>query len=109
MRKTPRIKQEPLFRRRILITIPPWGVPVIALGIGVGLWEQSQMLYEAICTILVASCLIGAAMMYTTVQEARHQIHNILHDMENENVEPPAVEVKAESNGHSNARISVKR
>jgi Mg2+/citrate symporter len=85
-----RIKQDPIFRKRIIITLPPWGVPIVAAAAGIALGVQLEFLYIVIMTILVFIAFLGVAVEHRMVKELRYQIHNILYDIENEDMTPAA-------------------
>lgn len=82
---------------------------MIALGIAIGTFTQLQTFYIAIMTILVAASVVATCALYRMVQDIRSSVHNILHDIENENMSYQEIEEAANQNGSGNARISVRK
>lgn len=109
MKKIPKLhKRSPLFQQKILITIPPWGVFVFTAAVCVAIIYAAQIVAIAICVILTAVAAIAVWSAYKQLNEMRHQVHNILHDIENlefHEENPPAPEVIPDAI----PRISVKR
>lgn len=88
MKKQIRIKQDPIFRRRIIITLPPWGVPIVAAAAGIAIGVQLEFLYVVIMTILVVAAFVGVTVEHRMVRDLRYMIHNILYDIENDDMTP---------------------
>lgn len=110
MRRIPKIrKKAPLFHNRMIITIPAYGIPVFTCAVCAAIVWKIQTVATAICVIFTACAAIAVWAAYRQLNEMRHQVHNILHDIENLEFHEhtaPAPEVVRED---APPRISVKR
>jgi hypothetical protein len=83
------IKRKPsnLFKTRIVIAVPPWGVFVVAGAIGVAIFDRLAFVTEVIslvAAILAISCAWVARRM---VRDLRYQVHEVLNDIGNDELE----------------------
>ena len=123
MRKQPKLtKPTDIFRRKFIITIPPWGVLVFSAVVATAIGVQITRMLVVFLLIIVLCALVAAVTQHRLVNELRYSIHNILHDIENdgryseqtsfeeyiaEDAKPeriPLKEVKA--NGSNGTRVS---
>lgn len=85
MRKQPKLtKPTDVFRRKIVITIPPWGVLVFSAIVAVSIGAQITRMLVIFLLIIVLSAFIATVVQHRLVNELRYSIHNILHDIEND-------------------------
>ena len=93
-----RIARKPdLFRHRIIIVIPPWGVVIVAGAIGIAIFDRLPVVTEAIA-ILAALLALGCAWTARRmVRDLRYQVHEVLNDIGNETIEPAAEAEPAEA------------
>lgn len=124
MRKQPRLnKPTDIFRRKIIVTFPPWAVFVFGAVIGVSIGVQITRMFVIFLLIITLCALTATWAQHRMVNELRYSIHNLLHGIENDNRYPhdepatfagymqpeieriPLKDVSAK-NGHSSSRVS---
>lgn len=68
-----------VFRRKLVITIHPWGVPVLALAVALPLVFKFSYIYNAIEVAIVATSIILVWRMSRIVNHMRYEMWHILH------------------------------
>jgi hypothetical protein len=83
----PRKKRRPpdIFARKWIITIPPYGPPIIAGGVIVSFFlpDAMRQMTNIICVIAAFICVASALLVRRELNELRLQVHSILHDIDN--------------------------
>jgi hypothetical protein len=75
-----------LFQRRIVITIPPWGVVVVAAAIAGAILDRFAMVTEIISVILCFISLVAVLTAQRIVKNLRYQVHAIITNQDNEDL-----------------------
>jgi hypothetical protein len=104
-----------IFKYKIVITLPPWGVLVMAGAIGIALLSGPMLVTNivAITTTVVALTLVYVARKQ--VGALRHDVHEALNNINNDNLEtlhevppvdgPEPIRLKRVNN-YPNSRVS---
>jgi hypothetical protein len=78
-----------IFRRKVIITFPPWGVFLFGAIVAVSLGLQITRMLVIFLLIIVLCALTASVIQHRLMNELRHSIHNLLHDIENERFNAP--------------------
>jgi signal transduction histidine kinase len=70
-----------------VITVPPWGVIVVAGAIGAAILDRFALVTEIASIIMVAVMLVFVLTARRIVKELRYQVHAIITNQDNEDVE----------------------
>ena len=81
-----------LFRRKIIFTVPPWGVPIIAGAILFGLVKTPMLVNSVVAFVLSCTALGLIVVARRQVRELRYAVHSALNDIENEDIESESVQ-----------------
>jgi hypothetical protein len=81
-----------LFARRLVIVVPPYGIPIIAGAILYGLVRTPMLANSVVCFILSVTALLVTIAARRSLREFRYSVHAALNDIENEDI-PDVVEV----------------
>jgi hypothetical protein len=73
-----------IFRRKIVITIPPWGVLVLSLAITLPLIFSFTIIASMVQLAITATALTIVWRMHRIMQNMRYEVHHVLNDIENE-------------------------
>lgn len=68
-----------VFRRKIVITIKPWAVPVLALAVALPLVFKFSYIYNAIEVATVATSIILVWRMSRIVNSLKYEVWHLLH------------------------------
>jgi hypothetical protein len=112
---TTKQRKATLFRYRIVITVPPWGVLPVASAVGIALLARPMFVTNVISIVLVILGLILVIKASAIVKALRHDVHEVLHNIGNEDA--PAddfpvedgeeiIRLKRINNSNGNARVS---
>jgi hypothetical protein len=71
-----------VFRRKLVITIHPWGVPILALAVALPLVFKFSYIYNAIEVAIVATSIILVWRMSRIVNHMRAEMWHILHGID---------------------------
>ena|SRR5215831_1041631 len=85
--KTSKERKATLFRYRIIITVPSWGVPVVA---GVSAWAllvHPILLTNIICLTTSIACLILTYAAGRLVRKLRFDVHEALNNIGNDELD----------------------
>jgi hypothetical protein len=116
-KKTAPVRLAPasLFVRKIVIVIPPWGVPIIAGGIIFGLVKTPMLINSVVAFVLSVTALVVTIAARRQLRELRYAMHSALNDIDNDEV-PESVMAdtdhqivlkKLRVNGKSSDRVNV--
>jgi Ca2+/Na+ antiporter len=100
-----------VFRRKIVITIHPWAIPFICLAIALPIVFSFTIISNMVMVALIATALILVWRMNRYVQQLRYDMHRILHDIGNEDLDEEVKEATERIsvktiNGQRSARVS---
>ena len=70
-----------VFRRKYVITIHPWGVPILALAVALPLVFKFSYIYNAIEVAIVATSIVLVWRMARIVNHMKYEMWHILHGM----------------------------
>ena len=104
---TRRYRRRPdLFKRRIIITIHPWAIPLIALALGTSIAFSLNTTTNVICLIITFGVVFTGWRMRQQMQDLRFQVHEILNNLENHDLDE---DIEQESDEPKPDRINLKR
>jgi hypothetical protein len=103
--------QPDLFKRRIVISISPWAVPLIALAIGTALIFKLTAFTNVICLAITFGCVFSAWRFRQQMRDLRysmkHAQNGVDEDDEIEQYEDYIEKIPVKAiNGSRNARVS---
>jgi hypothetical protein len=75
------------FRNKIVIAVPSWSVPLVAIATGIGVYFSFSHIANVIELLIVASSFIFAYEMHRMVQRLRVRIHELSYDIGNEDLD----------------------
>ena len=75
------------FRNKIVITVPSWSVPLVAIATGVGVYFSFSHTANVIELLIVMASFIFAYKMHRMVQRLRVRIHELSYDIGNEDLD----------------------
>jgi hypothetical protein len=81
---TAKMRRSTLFRYRIVITVPPWSVIVMASAIGFGLLTKPILATNIVSFVLVVASFICVWMSRRIVRGLRHDVHEALNNINND-------------------------
>lgn len=83
-----------IFRRKIVITVPPWAILPLAGGVAVGLIipVSFHLMADIVSVVLTALALIQMIVARRMLKAARWDIHRMLRDIGNEDIPDDAEE-----------------
>lgn len=112
---TSKMRKSTLFRYRIVITMPPWGVLVMGAGIAIGLFTQPMLITNIVAVICALFAVVFIYVARRSLNALRHDVHEALNNIGNDEIETAPYEVPAETirlkkmghtNGTRSSRIS---
>lgn len=71
-----------VFRRRLVITIHPWGVPILALAVALPLVFKFSYIYNAIEVAIVATSIVLVWRMSRIVNSLKYEVWHVLHNID---------------------------
>jgi len=80
-------KRSDLFKRRIVITVPPWGVIVVAGAIGAAILDRFALVTEIASIVMVAVMLVFVLTAKRIVKELRYQVHDVINNIHNDDID----------------------
>jgi hypothetical protein len=86
--------QPDIFKRKIVITIPPWAIPVLVGGVvgGIAIPVVFNRMMDAIAFTLTLLALAQMVMARKMLKRARWDIHRMLRDIGNDDIPDDAEE-----------------
>ena len=86
--------QPDIFKRKIVITIPPWAILPLTGGViaGLAIPVSFHLMADVISTVLTALALIQMIVARRMLKRARWDIHRMLRDIGNEDIPEDAEE-----------------
>jgi hypothetical protein len=111
---TTRLRKSTLFRYRIIVTMPPWSVFLLAGAIALGLMARPMLLVTIISIITTALSLILVTVARRQVTALRYDVHEALNNIGNDDLvledfdpdpEPERIVLKR-MNGKRSSRVS---
>lgn len=87
-RERVRVAKMPVpFRNKIVITVPSWSVPLVALATGVGCYFSFSHIANVIELLIIAASFIFAYEMHRMVQKLRVRLHEVMNGIGNEDLD----------------------
>jgi hypothetical protein len=115
---TRRQRRSSLFHYRLIITIPAWGVFVMAGAIAIALLAKPLLMTNIIALIVTAVALLLIKISRREVKHLRYEVHEALNNIGNEDLilngygddiidnRPDATIKLKKVNGNSSSRVS---
>lgn len=112
---TAKQRKSTLFHYRIVITVPPWGVLPVAGAVGIALLARPMFVTNVISIVLVMVGLILVIKARAIVKALRHDVHEVLHNIGNDDAPPDdfpvedgeeIIRLKRINNTNGNSRVS---
>ena len=78
-----------LFKRKLIITMPPFGLYVIGASIALTAFIPNglRMISNVVCIVAAVACMAAAWQARRALREIRFSMHRILHDIGNEELD----------------------
>lgn len=73
-----------VFRRKLVITVPRWGVPVIALAIALPLVVSFSYIANVVELVVVLACVITTMRLVRIVNGIKYEVRHIIHGIDEE-------------------------
>jgi hypothetical protein len=75
-----------LFRRRIIITMPPWAPYIIAGGVITSAFIPAvlMMITEIVCVVATFLAVLFTLLVRKELREMRYNVHALLNDIDND-------------------------
>lgn len=112
---TAKMRKASIFKYRLVITMPPWGVLVMAGAIGIALVSQPMLVTNVVSIIITTMALILILVCRRQVRALRYDVHEALNNIGNDELElgefdtidnsPETIRLK-KVNGKRSARVS---
>jgi hypothetical protein len=113
---TAKMRKASIFKYRLVITIPPWGVLAMAGAIGIALVSQPMLVTNVVSIIITTVALILIYVARRQVRALRYDVHEALNNIGNDDLElddtfetidntPETIRLKR-VNGKRSARVS---
>lgn len=111
---TKRQRRSSLFQYRLVITMPTWGVFVMAGAIGIALLAKPLLVTNIVALIVTTVALLLVKVARREVKKLRYEVHEALNNIGNDELElgdyidnrPDATIRLKRVNGNSSSRVS---
>lgn len=114
-RRLRQLRRASIFKYRLVITMPPWAVFVMAGAIGLALLTKPLLVTNVVSIIIVIMALILIYVSRRQVRALRYEVHEALNNIGNEDLElddfdpidnrPETIRLK-KVNGRNSSRVS---
>lgn len=106
-----KVRKTTLFHYRIVITLPPWGVLVMAGAVGVGLVSQPMLVTNIVSVAATGIAVVFCVVARRIVKALRFEVHEALNnigsdELELTDYEPKPETIRLKKMGHTNGSRS---
>jgi hypothetical protein len=71
-----------VFRRKLVITVPRWGVPVLALAVAIPLVVSFNYIANVVEVVVVLACVITTMRLVNIVNGIKYEVRHIIHGID---------------------------
>jgi hypothetical protein len=71
-----------VFRRKLVITVPRWGVPIIALAVAIPLVVNITYIANVVEVVVVLTCVTVTMRLVRIVNGIKYEVRHILHGID---------------------------